>query len=482
MRHAVAAGSFLLMGLIASLLALHSNGAVAEADEAAPARDRLVNRRAMASTAIAADRITGRLQQAWVVERATNVTGQPLVEGGTIYAADWGGNVFAVEAATGRVLWDKAVHVPKKEWSWYGFSGTGDLVGELVYQASTEGTAYAIDKKTGDVRWKTRFATNPNSGNCGKILVADGLVYIGLSSVEEGLALQSGFKITMIGEVVALDALTGKEAWRRPLTEAPSTGVAVWSGFAFDVQTRTLFFTTGNNYTGKPTALSDSIVAADAKTGAIKWSRQVTQGDVWNLADMIGPDFDFGAPPQLLEATIDGKARALVAAGDKGGAYVACDRTTGELVWRAQLGAGQIAGGFMAEGAIRDGRIYLWSNNNYSPFEAGPHTMDVAALDTASGRKIWIKAKAQPPAATTAGLLLGDVYFVSSTDGRVRGYRASDGTPVWTSEEYASIGSGLAADETSLYFGTGIPKDLGGKEGKLALVAYRVGASSAGGR
>jgi polyvinyl alcohol dehydrogenase (cytochrome) len=464
MRHRVVVAGFLVLFA----------GSTAADDAAGTApRDRLVNGRALAG--FAGGKTAQDLQPAWKVETGANVTGMPLVDGGVVYAADWDGSVLAVDAASGKVLWKKKVATPNAKWPWHGFAGSGDLDAESVYQASAEGTAYAIDRRTGDVRWESRFAKNPNSGNCGKVLAHGGLLYVGTSSVEEGLALQKGFVPTFVGEVVALDAKSGKEVWRRALTEAPHTGVAVWSGFALDAGTGTLFFTTGNNYTGKGTPMSDAIVAVDAKSGAVKWVRQVTESDVWTMAEQIGPDFDFGAAPQLFDAPVDGRSRALVAAGDKGGAYVACDRATGEIVWRAQVGVGHVGGGIMAEASIRDGRVYLVGNVAYEHKETEKHVLDLACLDAATGKKLWTHAKAQPPASTGAGFLVGGVYFAPSADGYVRGYRTAEGALAWKSDPHASIGCALAADENGIYFGTGIPKDLGGNGATPALHAYRIG-------
>ena len=96
-----------------------------------------------------------------------NVTGAPLCDGGVLYAGDWGGNVFAVEAATGRILWNAVAQAPKTEWAWHGFAGTGCLEGDTLFMASAEGTAYALDKFTGELRWKQPFTDQPNAGNCG---------------------------------------------------------------------------------------------------------------------------------------------------------------------------------------------------------------------------------------------------------------------------------------------------------------------------
>jgi polyvinyl alcohol dehydrogenase (cytochrome) len=229
-----------------------------------------------------------------------------------------------------------------------------------------------------------------------------------------------------------------------PLTTRPHNGVPAWGGFAIDPGLNLLYFTTGNNYTGEASSLSDAIVAVDSHTGEIRWARQATPGDVWTMAQQKGPDYDFGTSPQLFEATIGGQARRLVGAGQKSGTFFALDRETGQPVWQAAAGRGATGGGILADAAV-------------------------------SGSTLWTARNPQPAGATGAGVLLGDVYFVPSFDGRVRGFRAGDGQLAWTSGEHASIGSSVAADDRTLYFGTGVPKDVGGNAASApGVFAYRL--------
>ena len=55
-----------------------------------------------------------------------------------------------------------------------------------------------------------------------------------------------------------------------------------------------VYATTGNNYTDAPGPTSDSIFALDLQTGALRWTRQVSQGDLFTLPAPRGPDSDFG--------------------------------------------------------------------------------------------------------------------------------------------------------------------------------------------
>ena len=111
---------------------------------------------------------------------------------------------------------------------------------------------------------------DPEAGNLSVLLYHDGLVYIGVSSVEEMLDSPS-FTPNLQEKVIALDAKTGDKVWERFLVEPPKNGVPMWTSFALDTESNTLYFTTGNNYTDEEASkMSDAMVAVDSKTGDVK--------------------------------------------------------------------------------------------------------------------------------------------------------------------------------------------------------------------
>jgi polyvinyl alcohol dehydrogenase (cytochrome) len=441
-------------------------------------QSQLYNQRVSMSPGISSSTIAN-LNLTWFAPTDGMISHRALLGDGRIYVADWDGKVYAMDAQSGHELWKKQIEQNvQSKWPWYGFAGTGDLGGGKLYEASVEGTAYAIDPKNGNVLWKTSIADNPYAGNVGQLLYYDGMVYIGLSSVEEVLSEMEGITPTFQGSVVALNAQDGSVAWKRPLVEAPHTGVAVWSSFALDPQMNALFFTTGNNYTGKATSLSDSMVAVNAKTGEILWSYQVTPNDVWTLSARVGPDYDFGGGPQLFDATIDGQTRHLVGAGQKSGFYSVFDRESGEHVWSTYVGYGGVGGGIRGEASVADGTLYLWSNNAYEdgqPPENYPLT--VKALDTATGTPNWFQDKIQPANSSSAGFLANDVYFVDSLNGIVQAYRAGDGAILWHAKLPGAIGAPLWVSGDTLYVAAGLPAIFGGMDGGNGLYAFSLGGT-----
>ena len=388
------------------------------------------------------------------------VSHAPLVKEGAVYFGDWGGTIYKVDAKKGSLIWKKNIENPMTEWSWYGFAGTGTLGDGKVFEASVEGNAFALDQNSGELLWQTEFTTDPEAGNLSVLLYHDGLVYIGVSSVEEMLDSPS-FTPDLQGKVIALDAKTGNKVWERFLVEPPQNGVPMWTSFALDTESNTLYFTTGNNYTGEEASkMSDAMVAVDSKTGDVKWFYQVTPHDLWTHHQKKGPDYDFSGGAQLFTAEIDGEMRKLVGAGQKSGVYTVWDAITGDEVWESVIGYGGVKGGLHSEASIADGTVYVWSNNNYAHKPPTDTPLTVKALDAATGELKWVANESQPASLVT-GYLANDVYIVGSVEGTIQAYHAKDGKKIWSHKNPAPIISWLILDDDSLFLGGGIPKMFG---------------------
>jgi quinoprotein glucose dehydrogenase len=69
----------------------------------------------------------------------------------------------------------------------------------------------------------------------------------------------------------------------------------------------------------------NSVVALDAKTGVKKWHFQFVHHDIW--------DYDTPMAPNLLDVTINGQPRKIIAATTKQGWVYVLDRVTGKPIW-----------------------------------------------------------------------------------------------------------------------------------------------------
>lgn len=455
--------------------------ATTEAETSAPPlaqelEETILNQHATQNSAITSSNVNS-MKMDWKYVTEHPVTHAPVIDGAELYFTDWGGTVYKVNATSGKLIWKSKIEEPKIEWPWHGLAGTGTLGDGKLFEASVEGTAFALDPSSGKVLWKTRITDDPHAGNLSTILYYDNLVYIGLQSVEEPLShMKKNFVPDFQGKVVALNADTGKMVWEKRLVEPPHTGVPMWTSFALDPELNTLFFSTGNNYTGEASELSDAVIAVDPKTGETKWFRQVTEHDVWTMAEPKGPDYDFSGGPQLFRTNIDGVSKKVVGAGQKSGIFYVFDAETGENIWNTSIGYGGVDGGMHGEASIGQGRVLAWSNNGYHHgMNPDKVPISVKALDAATGKHLWVKNHAQP-AAIVPGYLANDVYFVGSLDGTLTAYGAKDGKQLWQTMNPSPIISWLWVKDKSLYLGGGVPGVLGkwSDKGENGMYSYSI--------
>src|SRR5262249_48115479 len=147
--------------------------------------------------------------------------------------------------------------------------------------------------------WKTHVDEHRAALITGSPQFGRGVVYVPVSSFEEALAVTPKYECcTFRGSVVALDAATGKEIWKRytiadsarPTTMSKTgvqqhgpAGAAIWSAPTLDVLHGMLYVATGNNYSEPVTGTSDAVIALDAKTGAVRWTKQIVANDATNV-------------------------------------------------------------------------------------------------------------------------------------------------------------------------------------------------------
>ena len=132
---------------------------------------------------------------------------------------------------------------------------------------------------------------------------------------------------------------------------------------------------------------------ADLVTGAVRWTRQVTPGDVYvsncragnpNCPEMNGPDVDFGSPPMLTRAA---SGRDLIVIGQKSGVGYALDPDKqGAIVWQYRAGRGGLLGGIEWGSAVDGERAYFAVSDVTTPQPGGLHAV---TLTTGNGRNAY---------------------------------------------------------------------------------------------
>src|SRR5450755_2442874 len=331
----------------------------------------------------------GRLAPRWTLTAAGGISATPTVDDGTVYVPDYGGKLWAVAAGSGKVLWSNDIS------SYTGVAGDLSRTSPAVYRdelilgdgwilspSAVGAKVFAVNRRTGKLLWSTLVDTDPNSMITGSPVIYDGVAYLGISSKGEGNE-QDSFR----GAVIALDAATGKLLWKAYMVPSNNgggdsnkpgyySGNAVWEATpVVDPRRGLLYVGTGNNYsvpdgvcttpqhTGCTSPVADdyvdAMVALKLSNGTVAWADHTLNGDLWTIPQPVGPDFDFGAGPNLFTTTspVTGRPEQLLGIGQKSGVYWALDPATGKVVWQTTIGPADVVTNAGIEyGTATDGR------------------------------------------------------------------------------------------------------------------------------
>ena len=443
----------------------------------------------------------GGLTQKWVVTTGGDVSATPAVDNEKVYFPDWAGNLYAVDKATGGVVWQKKISdytgIPgDKARATPAFTDSTLVIGNQG-PFGGGGAVMAINKATGALLWKTQLESHPSAIITQSATIFDGVVYVGVSSLEEAIAaFVPGYVCCSFrGSMAALDLATGRILWKTYLTPSVDfPGNAVWgSSPAIDTKRRSVYIGTGNNYNvpdsvlacitaagGNPDAeraclpadnYFDSILSLDMRTGAIKWATAALPFDAWTVACIFdenhpncpqpaGPDYDFGQAPALFKAT---NGTELVGAGQKSGQYWALNPDTGAVVWVTNTGPGGTAGGLQWGSAVDGKRIYTANaNSDLKPY-LGATTGIWSALDATDGHIIWQTRPTYGGGTSGPVTTANGVVFGCSVDplGHMYALNAATGQELWSFASGGSCLSGAAISNGTVYWGSGYT-NLGG--------------------
>jgi quinohemoprotein ethanol dehydrogenase len=294
-----------------------------------------------------------QLHLAWYYDLDTR-RGQeatPIVVDGVMYFTSAWSKVFALNAATGALVWSYDPKVPP-EW---GVNACCDVVNRgvavwkgKVYFGTLDGRLIALDAGTGKPAWETltvdrkwRYTiTGAPRAVKGKILIGNG-----------------GGEMGVRGYVSAYDAETGKLVWRfytvpgdpskgfeNPAMEKAAKswtgewwkkggGGTVWDAITYDPQLDLVYIGVGNggpwaeryrSPRGGDNLFTGSVVALRPDTGEYVWHYQEDPGDEW--------DYDSDEQIILADLTISGRPRQVLLHAPKNGFFYVLDRATGELL------------------------------------------------------------------------------------------------------------------------------------------------------
>lgn len=306
------------------------------------------------------DENVSRLGLAWSLDLPGEQTLEavPIAIDGVLYFTGQMSKVYAVDGATGKMLWEHDPETYKQRPTHQRFifsanRGAAYWNGK-VYVGTLDGRLLALDAKTGDPVWSV-MTIDPDSLRTitGAPRAFDGKILIGNGGGDYGER----------GYLTAYDAETGKQLWRfytvpgdpakgfenEAMAMAAKTwngeywktgtGGTVWDNVTYDRELNRVYIGTGNSGPYNPELRSPgggdnlflaSIVAVDADTGKYIWHYQVNPREAW--------DFKATANIILTTLTIDGRERRVLMQSPTNGFFYVIDRESGELISAEKTG------------------------------------------------------------------------------------------------------------------------------------------------
>lgn len=401
----------------------------------------------------------------------------PVVYNGVLYTTV-GDNTYAFDAATCRKKWvydflaaQTPVIVVNR--------GVALYKGAL-YRSTPAGHLIAIDAITGRPLWDT-WVANPAQGYwlSAAPIAYDGKIFIGEAGADFGAP----------GHVYAFDAATGKHLWTFDLIATGSVkgaetwgggsahgGGSTWSSYTIDPQKGLLYVPVGNpapdyNPAPRPGAnlFTDSVVALDEKTGKLVWYAQQVAHDTH--------DWDTVAPPVVYDIG----AKHFMAATNKGGWLYLYDRDRRTLLAQPEVSTHENADVPVTKGGVHacpgNAGGVEWYGPAFSPSER--------ALFVNSVEWCGVYTSAKPQFEPASLYNAGDFAFdpIEKAGGWLRSFDAVSGKEIW----HVKTATPMLAGVTPTAGGIVMTGDLNGdfevfdsKRGTL-LYRFNTGGAIAGG-
>jgi len=273
--------------------------------------------------------------------------GTPLVEDGFMYVQSGWSVVYKLDVRdgkVGKVVWK---YDPEVDRQWIsdatccGAENRGiGLWNNDVIALTMDGRVMSIDKETGELNWEKQRAdkARAESFTGAPLIIGDTAVY-GPAGGEYGIR----------GWLEAIDLKTGDVAWRTYTVPGPGEpgndtwqgnawetgGASIWQTGSYDPDSGLTYWGTGNpapqidaEYRPGDNLYASSLLALNAKDGALKWHFQFTPNDPYDY-DEIGDN-------QLLDVSVDGKPSKMVVRAARNGFMYGFNRLDGAMTYAQQ--------------------------------------------------------------------------------------------------------------------------------------------------
>ncbi len=273
---------------------------------------------------------------------------QPLVKDGVMYITGSYSRMWAVDAKTGREIWQYDARLPEGILPCCDVVNRGAAIhGDKVFFGTLDAQLLALDAKTGKVVWKKKI----DDFKAGFSYTAAPLIVPSKAHGPIIVTGVSGGEFGIVGRIEARKVETGELVWTRPTVEGhmgtlngkestmtgkrgeswpgdlwKTGGGATWLGGTYDPDTKLMFFGTGNpapwNSHMRPgdNKWTCARIAVDPETGNIKWGYQTTPNDGW----------DYDGVNEVVAFDLNGTK--AVATADRNGFFYVLNRESGKFI------------------------------------------------------------------------------------------------------------------------------------------------------
>ena len=287
-----------------------------------------------------------KLKVAWVFHTGVldplgALEASPIKVGGRLFITDGHDDVFALNAATGKLLWKFPGFSTDETAKFFLCCGRLNkgvaFGGGKVFFGRFDNSVVVLNAATGAVVWQTTVADFHD-----RVSINSAAQFVRDEASDRDLVIVSlsGGEFEIRGQVFALNAKTGEVAWRFSTTLPASFagnsfqtgGAAVWNPPAIDPELGLVYLSVGNaapdilgeNRSGD-NLFATSIVAVNLHTGEPAWNFQEVHHDIW--------DYDSAQPAVLFPLEKGGKHLKALGHCSKNGQYYILDRRTGEPIF-----------------------------------------------------------------------------------------------------------------------------------------------------
>ncbi|TPK72267.1 PQQ-dependent dehydrogenase, methanol/ethanol family [Mesorhizobium sp. B2-4-18] len=414
-----------------------------------------------------------RLRVRWISQLDTDdrvLEATPLVIGGALFTSVPPAGIIAFDTISGKVIWKYDRPLPDNLPMCCGRVNRGVAVlGSTLFLGTLDGVLVAVDANTGKEVWETQVA-KPSEGftMTGAPLATSNAVVVGVAGGEFGIR----------GFLAAYDPASGKQLWKFNTIPGPGEpghetwkndawqtgGGPTWVTGSYDPSLDLVYWGVGNpgpDYNGdvRPgdNLYTNSAVALHADTGKLAWHFQFTPHDEH--------DWDSNQTPILTDLTINGVKRKVICWANRNGFYYVLDRVTGEFLTGVNFVEQNWADGLdhagrpvLSAGASTQGRLIRpggggtnWQN---PAFDQG---RGLVFVPTTEGASIFTKTDPDNVQRGEGGLFVASgAAWVSPPVRAVRALDAATGERKWEFRSPTAKDSGyggLLATAGGLVFG-----------------------------